>query len=140
MSSTPGCGSGRLTEQLLERLPDGSAVALDGSASMLARRPAAWPASVDRVTFVRADLADPPLPIDGAVDAVMSTAAFHWVLDHDALFDGLALARSGRTVSSPSSAAAGATPRHSSMAARAEGHETAGGFHMADARRDDARA
>ena len=31
-----GCGSGRLTEQLLERLPRGRVVALDGSAAMLA--------------------------------------------------------------------------------------------------------
>src|SRR4029077_11451509 len=31
-----GCGSGRVTERLLERLPDGRVVALDGSPSMIA--------------------------------------------------------------------------------------------------------
>jgi trans-aconitate 2-methyltransferase len=31
-----------------------------------------------------------PLPIDGLVDAVLSTATFHWVPDHDALFRNLA--------------------------------------------------
>jgi trans-aconitate 2-methyltransferase len=43
----------------------------------------------DRVEFVVADLGR-PLPIDGTVDAVLSTATFHWVLDHDALFRNLA--------------------------------------------------
>lgn len=125
-----GCGSGRLTEQLLERLPDGSAIALDGSASMLeeaARRLARFG---DRVTFVEADLARPPLPIDIPVDAVMSTATFHWVLDHDALFDGLAgaLRPGGRLAFQ-----CGGTGNVAGMieAARAEGHETAGSFHMA---------
>ena len=30
-----GCGTGRVTEQLLERLPTGHVVALDGSAAMI---------------------------------------------------------------------------------------------------------
>jgi trans-aconitate 2-methyltransferase len=42
----------------------------------------------DRVSFVEADLAR-PLPIE-RVDAILSTATFHWVLDHDALFANLA--------------------------------------------------
>ena len=84
-----GCGSGRVTALLAERLPDGSVVALDGSASMLeiARRRLA--PFGDRVRFVLADLMV-PLPIDEPVDAVLSTATFHWVPDHDALFANLA--------------------------------------------------
>jgi trans-aconitate 2-methyltransferase len=31
-----------------------------------------------------------PLPIDRPVDAILSTATFHWVPDHDALFRNLA--------------------------------------------------
>lgn len=84
-----GCGSGRVTERLLERLPMGSVVALDASAQMVAlarEKLASWG---DRVEFHVADLAQ-PLPIDGHVDAVLSTATFHWVLDHDALFRNLA--------------------------------------------------
>lgn len=83
-----GCGSGRVTEHLCERVPRGAVVALDLSAAMLVearRRLARFGA---RVTLVQADLAR-PLPL-GAVDAVFSTATFHWVRDHDALFANLA--------------------------------------------------
>src|ERR671933_1245176 len=57
-----GCGTGRVTEHLLERLPRGRVVALDASEAMLAeagRRLAAWG---DRVQLVRADLGR-PLPL-----------------------------------------------------------------------------
>jgi trans-aconitate 2-methyltransferase len=83
-----GCGSGRVTQLLLDRLPRGSVVALDASAQMLeeARRNLG---DDPRVSFVRADLAA-PLPVGGAVDAVFSNATFHWVTDHDALFANLA--------------------------------------------------
>ncbi len=86
-----GCGSGRVTELLLERLPDGQVVALDGSAAMIdeARRRLATAEAAGRVTFVTADLLD-PLPIDPPVDAILSTATFHWITDHDALFRNLA--------------------------------------------------
>jgi trans-aconitate 2-methyltransferase len=84
-----GCGSGRVTELLAARLPRGHIVALDGSAAMVdAARERLEPFG-DRIEFVVADLAR-PLPIDGTVDAVLSTATFHWVLDHDALFANLA--------------------------------------------------
>ena len=43
----------------------------------------------DRIEFVVADLGL-PLPIEGQVDAILSTATFHWVPDHDALFANLA--------------------------------------------------
>lgn len=84
-----GCGSGRVTEHLLERLPNGHVVALDASEEMLdeaRRRLARFGA---RVSFVQADLAL-PLPLREPVDAILSTAAFHWILDHDALFRNLA--------------------------------------------------
>jgi trans-aconitate 2-methyltransferase len=84
-----GCGTGRVTEHLLARLPHGRVVALDASDAMLAEaaRRLAW--AGDRVTFVRADLTL-PLPLDAPVDAAVSTATFHWVPDHDALFANLA--------------------------------------------------
>jgi trans-aconitate 2-methyltransferase len=85
-----GCGSGRVTEQLLRRLPRGRVIALDGSPSMIeAARERLVPFG-DRVRFVVADLGS-PLPLEAAsVDAVLSTATFHWVRDHDALFRNLA--------------------------------------------------
>ncbi len=88
-----GCGSGRVTEELLGRLPDGRVVALDASASMLEearRRLGRWR---DRVRFVHADLLDLRPDVLGdrfPVDAVLSTATFHWVTDHDRLFRNLA--------------------------------------------------
>ena len=89
-----GCGAGRLTELLLKRLPRGRVVALDASRAMLVEARSRLARFGEQVTFVRADLAThverPP------VDAVFSTATFHWVLDHDALFAGLhATLRSG---------------------------------------------
>ncbi len=86
-----GCGSGRVTEALLDRLPQAHVVALDGSRQMLHEAARRLRAAVDagRISFVHADLAL-PLPLDEPVDAVVSTAAFHWVADQDALFANLA--------------------------------------------------
>jgi trans-aconitate 2-methyltransferase len=84
-----GCGTGRVTELLLARLPHGRVVALDASAAMLAQARGRLARFGDRVTYLHADL-ERPLPISEPVDAVLSTATFHWVLDHDALFANLA--------------------------------------------------
>lgn len=83
-----GCGSGRVTEELLRRLPDGSVVALDASPQMIAEARRRLAVLGGRVEYVVADLGR-PLPI-APVDAVISTATFHWVPDHAALFANLA--------------------------------------------------
>jgi trans-aconitate 2-methyltransferase len=84
-----GCGTGRVTERLAERLPEGRVVALDGSASMVEAARRRLARFGDRMEYVVADLGA-PLPIEGRVDAILSTATFHWVADHDALFANLA--------------------------------------------------
>ena len=84
-----GCGSGRVTELLLERLPRGRVVAVDGSPSMLGEARRRLRRFGDRVDYVLGDLVD-SLPLDRPVDAILSTATFHWVRDHDALFRNLA--------------------------------------------------
>ncbi|HEX2047342.1 MAG TPA: methyltransferase domain-containing protein [Acidimicrobiales bacterium] len=84
-----GCGSGRVTEQLLERLPHGRVIALDAAPSMLAEARRRLARFSDRVDFVECDLGQ-PLPVEVPVDAVLSTATFHWVPDHHALFRNLA--------------------------------------------------
>jgi len=83
-----GCGSGRVTEQLLDRLPGGRVIAVDAAPSMLAEARARLARFEPRVEFVECDLGQ-PLPVE-PVDAVFSTAALHWVPDHDALFHNLA--------------------------------------------------
>ena len=85
-----GCGSGRVTEQLAERLPDGRVIALDGSPSMVAEARRRLARFGERVQYVVADLGRPFAVPDGPVDAILSTATFHWVPDHDALFRNLA--------------------------------------------------
>jgi trans-aconitate 2-methyltransferase len=86
-----GCGSGRVTERLLERLPDGRIVGVDGSAEMIKVAEEKF-AGDDRVTLIVSDLLDLTrelLKSNGAptaMDAVFSTATFHWITDHDKLF------------------------------------------------------
>lgn len=83
-----GCGTGRLTADLLEVLPHGRVVGIDLSQNMLRSAREHLPAQTgSRVSLVAADLLD--LPFVHAFDGIVSTAAFHWVLDHDRLFLGL---------------------------------------------------
>jgi trans-aconitate 2-methyltransferase len=84
-----GCGSGRVTEALLERHPTASVVALDHSTAMVEEASTRLARFGDRVRFVVADLAQPFPAAARGVDAVFSTATFHWITDHDALFANL---------------------------------------------------
>lgn len=80
-----GCGTGRLTAELLERLPKGSVIVVDHSENMLrAASEYLGPRFGDRVTFVRADLQT--LRIEEKVDGILSTATFHWIKDHSQLY------------------------------------------------------
>jgi trans-aconitate 2-methyltransferase len=83
-----GCGTGKLTRLLLQNLPRGRVVGLDVSRNMV--RHARQNLASDfggRVRFVAADLV--ALPFRNGFDGIFSTASFHWVLDHDALFRNL---------------------------------------------------
>ena len=83
-----GCGSGRLTGELMERLPRGRLIAIDRSWNMLmTARANLRPVLGSRVSFVQVSL--PDLPFAAWADLVFSTATFHWVKDHDALFAGI---------------------------------------------------
>ena len=86
-----GCGSGRVTAQLLERLPRGHVIAADQSPAMLAeaRKTLATWAEKDQVAFVEADLLEIDHLIDQRVDVIFSTAVFHWIADHPRLFTAL---------------------------------------------------
>lgn len=82
-----GCGTGRLTEELLAALPRGRVVGIDLSQNMLRSANEHLASSGDRLSLIACDLLH--LPFEHAFDGIVSTAAFHWVLDHDLLFQNL---------------------------------------------------
>jgi trans-aconitate 2-methyltransferase len=90
-----GCGSGRVTADLAKRLPRGSVLAIDASEAMIAK---ARERLGDGASYLVADLAE--LEIAEPVDLVFSTATFHWILDHERLFERLraALRPGGRLI------------------------------------------
>jgi trans-aconitate 2-methyltransferase len=90
-----GCGTGRVTAVLAERLPRGRVIAVDGSRAMVEEARRRLPDAVD---VREADLLE--LSLEAPVDAIVSTATFHWITDHDRLFTRLrdALVPGGRLV------------------------------------------
>ncbi len=90
-----GCGSGRITQALIEQLPRGRVIAVDESPSMVdaARERLGQGADVRVMDLLELELQEP-------VDAILSTATFHWIADHDHLFGRLhtALRPGGRLV------------------------------------------
>jgi trans-aconitate 2-methyltransferase len=82
-----GCGTGRLTRELLELLPCGRVVGVDLSENMLRTAREQLQDFHGRVEVVFADLQH--LPFRESFDGIFSTAAFHWVPDHDQLFHSL---------------------------------------------------
>ena len=82
-----GCGSGRVTRLLCERVPDGRVIGVDSSPSMIEHAGENLAEFGDRVELIVGDLLALELP--EPVDAIFSNAAFHWVLDHERLFGRL---------------------------------------------------
>jgi trans-aconitate 2-methyltransferase len=80
-----GCGSGRLTELLAQRLPRGRIIAVDRSANMLGQaRERMEPLFGERVEYLQCSLDE--LDLDGVADLAFSNAALHWIKDHPRLF------------------------------------------------------
>lgn len=81
-----GCGTGRVTRHLVAALPRGRVIGVDAAPEMLAEAREVLAAEVAdrRVRLVQADLAE--LSLDEPVDAVLSGAVLHWVLDQDAVY------------------------------------------------------
>ena len=84
----------RVTAALAERVPRGHVIAVDGSPAMVEARERLGPG----VEVFAADLLE--LELDEPVDAILSTATFHWIADHDRLFSErlFALRPGGRIV------------------------------------------
>jgi trans-aconitate 2-methyltransferase len=79
-----GCGSGRVTALLADRVPRGRVYGVDVAPSMAEH---AAQALGDRATILCQDLVELSLP--EPVDVAFSNATFHWIKDHDALFAAL---------------------------------------------------
>src|SRR5205085_366471 len=90
-----GCGSGRVTELLLERVPHGRVLAVDADAAMVAQ---ARERLGERASVEQPDLLE--LRVGEPVDVILSTATSHWIADHETLFARLhaALKPGGRLV------------------------------------------
>lgn len=83
-----GCGSGRLTEFLLRRLPQGRVIAIDRSANMLdAAREHLEPEFGGRVDYMQASLDE--IDLHQVAELAFSNAAFHWIRDHPRLLRGI---------------------------------------------------
>ncbi len=90
-----GCGSGRVTVELIRRLPRGRVYGVDVAPSMAEH---ARDALGGQATILCQDLVELELP--EPVDLAFSNATFHWIHDHDRLFEALhqALKPGGRLV------------------------------------------
>ena len=84
-----GCGTGRVTELLLRHMPEGTVLAVDGSRAMAEATGERF-AGDPRVRVERQDLLR--LEVERPVDLIFSTATFHWISDHERLFERLARA------------------------------------------------
>jgi trans-aconitate 2-methyltransferase len=76
-----GCGTGRVTAELVRRLPRGRVYGVDAAPSMVTHAQAALG---DQATILCQDLVELDLP--EPMDVAFSNATFHWIKDHDALF------------------------------------------------------
>lgn len=86
-----GCGSGSVTLDILQKLPDGKIYAVDSSPDMTANLEKELAGrGITNVVALTASLTDFTLPEQ--VDVVFSNAVFHWVPDDDGLFGSLARA------------------------------------------------
>lgn len=72
-----GCGSGVLTCQIAEFLPNGEVLGIDASRGMIE---AALPKERSNLRFRRMDIND--LDFENEFDIVFSNATLHWVKDH----------------------------------------------------------
>ncbi|MGH9310772.1 MAG: class I SAM-dependent methyltransferase [Vicinamibacterales bacterium] len=94
-----GCGTGRITQEILAAVDGGSVTGVDLSGAMLAvaRASRAGPSS-RHLRYVQAS--GVALPFSGAFDAVFSAATLHWIRNHEAVFGSVhaALKPGGRFV------------------------------------------
>lgn len=79
-----GCGSGRVTAELLRKFPQSQIVAVDASENMVGKARTTVQEFGERATVEQWDLLE--LPFSNTFDLIFSTAVFHWIKDHERLF------------------------------------------------------
>ena len=86
-----GCGDGRITATIADRLPGATVIGIDPSPRMISVAP-----SSDTVSFQIGDVCS--MTYEGAFDVVVSFNALHWVLDQHRALSRIAgaLRRPGR--------------------------------------------
>lgn len=82
-----GCGSGRVTAELLKAFPKATVTAVDASANMVEQARKTLAEFGNRAKVEQVDLV--ALSMEEAVNVIFSTAVFHWIKDHDRLFANL---------------------------------------------------
>ncbi len=85
-----GCGDGRLTAALAQRVPRGRVVGVDSSPEMIAAARETQQPLHPNLSFQRVDAT--ALPFRAEFDLVFSTSALHWVKDHLAVLRGISQA------------------------------------------------
>lgn len=79
-----GCGTGRLTKVLAQKVPAGMVYAVDIDHNMI-KVAARNLKDIDNVQLIESDISAAKLP--AKVDVVFSNAAIHWIHDHQRLFE-----------------------------------------------------
>ena len=83
-----GCGDGRATALIAERLPEGSVLGVDSSPSMIAKAREQFPPDGHaNLSFREMDATRLALPC--VFDVAFSSAALHWMSDHEAVLRGV---------------------------------------------------
>lgn len=85
-----GCGDGKVSAALADRVPDGAVVAIDSSAAMIRYARESHASRAPRLNFEECDAA--ALRFENEFDVVFSNAALHWVQDHSGVVRGIARA------------------------------------------------
>src|SRR5436309_3584344 len=82
-----GCGTGRVTAELMKAFPQAQVTAVDASQNMVEEAGQTLLPFVPRARTRQLDLLD--LSAEQEFDVIFSTAVFHWITDHDKLFVNL---------------------------------------------------
>jgi trans-aconitate 2-methyltransferase len=83
-----GCGDGKLTAEIAERLANGSAMGIDNSEEMIRLASEVYPPDIfPKLSWRVVDARE--LDFEGEFDVIFSNAALHWVIDHQPVLSGI---------------------------------------------------